>query len=147
MTQPSTRRRPQGPTGSTRRSAGFTLIELLIAVAVIGILAAIAIPSYQGYVERAKRADAHAGLTEAAGILERCYTVYTSYNDENCSISDGDELDSPDKNYIITVSAGQSTYSLSAGLAPGKGEDGCGVGITLNHQGVRGPQDKPVCWN
>ncbi|MFO8046335.1 MAG: prepilin-type N-terminal cleavage/methylation domain-containing protein, partial [Halomonas sp.] len=79
MTPPSTRRRPQGPTGSTRRSAGFTLIELMIAVAVIGILAAIAIPRYQSYVEKARRTDAMSALTTIAGQLERCYTVTSDY--------------------------------------------------------------------
>lgn len=63
---------------------GFTLIELMIAVAVIAILASIAVPSYRGYVERATRTDAHAGLMEAAGQLERCYTVNNSY--ANCNV-------------------------------------------------------------
>ncbi len=40
------------------RSTGFTLIELLIVLAVVGILGSVAYPSYQGYVARAKRADA-----------------------------------------------------------------------------------------
>ena len=146
MTQPSTRRRPQGPAGSIRRSAGFTLIELMIAVAIIGILASIAIPSYQRYVERAKRADAHAGLMETAGILERCYTQYYSYDHSDCSLNNSSTVESPDGNYTVTISSNASSYTLSASLKSGRGVDGCGVPITLNEKGIRGPDDKPECW-
>jgi len=49
-----------------KKRAGFTLIELMIAVAVIGILAAIAYPSYQDYIRRSKRASAKAVLSDLA---------------------------------------------------------------------------------
>ncbi|TVT35889.1 MAG: prepilin-type N-terminal cleavage/methylation domain-containing protein [Marinobacter vinifirmus] len=53
---------------------GFTLIELMIVVAIIGILAAIAFPSYQNYVTKTRRADAQAALTGFATAMERYYT-------------------------------------------------------------------------
>ncbi|MDR9439820.1 MAG: type IV pilin protein [Halomonas sp.] len=130
--------RPQGLSGSTRRSAGFTLIELMIAVTIISILAAIAIPSYQGYVERSLRSDAHAGLNVAAGELERCYTKHYSYSSDNCSITSS----SPDGNYSITYSEdGSVGYIISASTTR---DDGCSGDITLNGQGVRGPSES--CW-
>lgn len=62
------------------RAAGFTLMELMIAVAIVGILAAVAIPSYRESVARGQRAEAKAALLENAQFLERNFTVCNRYD-------------------------------------------------------------------
>ena len=62
-----------------KRSSGFTLIELTIVVAILGIIAAFAIPSYLAHVQSTRRTDATVLLTEAAGEQFRYYSEFNSY--------------------------------------------------------------------
>lgn len=64
-----------------RRPLGFTLIEILITLAIVGILAAFAVPAYQQHVQRARRADAQAVLGAIAQAQERFRSNNPSYAD------------------------------------------------------------------
>lgn len=71
MRSPSTlHRRPAG---------GFTLIEVMITVAIVGILAAVALPSYTSYIKRANRADARTQLLQVAQFMQRFYAANDTY--------------------------------------------------------------------
>lgn len=61
------------------KQSGFTLIELMIVVVLVGVLAAIALPAYQGYTERARRAEAKSGLLELQFQQEKYRASNTTY--------------------------------------------------------------------
>lgn len=60
--------------------AGFSLIELMIAVAIVGIIAAIAYPSYTSQIEKARRAECRSGLLKTMQQQERFYTQLNTYS-------------------------------------------------------------------
>lgn len=130
--------------------AGFTLIELMIAVAVLGIIVAVAYPNYQGYVADSRRTDGHAALMDAAQRLERCYSSSMDYDGGNCTavVNDIDGSDSPEGFYSLSTSnMSATTYTLQAAPQGVQADDTCD-NLTLTHTGARsasgGTEDE--CW-
>lgn len=68
------------PIGKRRLQSGFTLLELMIVVAIVGILAAIAIPSYERSIVKSNRKAASACMLEVSQFMERFYTTNLRYD-------------------------------------------------------------------
>lgn len=66
---------------------GFTFVEIIIAVAIVAIVVAIAIPSYQQHVRKSKRVDAQAKLMELAGELQQYKVVNRTFRPNNTAIT------------------------------------------------------------
>jgi len=77
------------------RQGGFTLIEMMVVVAVIGILAAVAYPSYREFVAKAKRADVAAMLSSAQQWMERFYSENFRYDKNSAGVAVTDKTQFP----------------------------------------------------
>lgn len=133
-----------------RPQHGFTLIELMITVAVVGILSAIAVPAYQGYVQRAGRSDARTVLMQAAQWMERASTASGSYpTGTNIPAEFRSDATVPGGRYTISAASTATTFTFTATRAGSQSNDPCG-NFTLDQAGTRGVASGSLtadeCW-
>lgn len=128
------------------RQKGFTLIELMITVVIIGILAAIAYPSYQEFVKRGNRTEGQAFLSEVAARQERYFAQNNEYVTSDADISDlnlkkDGANESVTKKYVLSLSKSASDGGYTLTATPEFDDAKCG-NLVLNATGNRGAAGK-----
>ncbi len=139
---------------------GFSLMEIMIVTLIVGVMAAIAYPSYQQYVMRGYRTEGMALLNDAAARQERFFSQNNSYITDQDDIAGlglphttGTTVTSETGKYSLLVSsvANDGGYTLTATAAPGSpqvGDARCGD-LTLDATGRRGASGNASvdeCW-
>lgn len=133
---------------------GFTLIELMITVAIVGILAAVAYPSYTSFVKRANRSDATRSLLLIAQSLQRCYSQNFTYTPPGgCPTPAGTSTSQGGFYSIVTAIPTATTYTIRATpLNPPQTADSKCAQFLLTSAGAQSAQSAAAvdttkaCW-
>ena len=145
------------------RSHGFTLIEIVIVIVIVGILMAVALPGYQDSMRKGRRADAKAGLMDAANRQERFVLDRNTYTTEMkdlgfaTAVATPDTFKSEEGHYNIKATACASgintCYVLTATPVPGgaQADDSHCAKFILDSTGAKTAEDasgtpNPECW-
>ena len=132
---------------------GFTLIELLIAIVIVAIISTIALPNYQEYMRKGRRADAKNAIMELAALQERYYSE-NGYYGSSTDIAGTSTISSPEDHYSIQVnctpacSAASRPQQYLLTAIPAVADPKCG-NFTYDQTGTvteGGSSDLDYCW-
>lgn len=138
---------------TSNHQLGFSLIEILIVVSIIGILASIAVPAYNGYIIKGKRSEGRAAIMDAAARQERFYSDCNQYG----NIGNANDCTGPTVNinatsesgeYNVTVALGANNQSFTLTATPTFTDTKCTT-LTYTSAGVKdftGPGPIGICW-
>lgn len=135
--------------GTGHNESGFTLIELMIVVAIIGVIAAIAYPSYLDNVRETRRTTAQADLMELAQWMERQYASDFSYQedggDPTLPFTESPRSGTSFYNISFNGSVATNSYSLQAVPTGDQINDDCGT-LRLDQSGTKSSTSGSDCW-
>ena len=115
----------------TASGRGFTLIELMIVVAIVGVLAAVAYPSYQDSVRKSRRADGKTALLQAVQVTERWFTQNNTYVGAPVAAA------SDEGHYTLAVTVATATaFTITATPGGAQASDPCGA-LTINQANAK----------
>jgi type IV pilus assembly protein PilE len=121
---------------------GFTVIELLIAMAIVGILAAIAVPMYTGYLERARRAAAKTALEQLRAAQEMRRAERGSYSTNLTELRTTWGVQSNPVGYYNLVWVGDPTPTTWTAEAQPFGSQTSDGSLRIDYLGNKTPADK-----
>lgn len=128
------------------RAFGFTLIELMIVVAIVGILAMVAYPSYNDFVVRSNRSEAPRELVRLANLQEQLFVDSRSYTADISELGVGATTvyETPSGNYKISSNVIGNTFTLTAAAQglQATNDTAC-LAITITDTGKKLPL---ICW-
>ncbi|ACA85591.1 type IV pilin protein [Shewanella woodyi] len=123
---------------------GFTLVELMVGIAIIGILTAIAYPSYTEYVAEGARAEAHTSLLRISNLQEQFYLDNRTYTEDMNELGVGADPFVTQSNLYSVDSTGTGSFVLVAtALGVQATRDSACATIQITDTGAKTPTE---CW-
>ena len=121
---------------------GITLIELLVVIVIVGILAAIAIPSYTNYMVRARRADAKTALEQFRAAQEMRRAERGGYSTDITELRNTWGVPAVSGDYDIVFEGVPTPSSFTAKASPREPRQFADGSLFIDHRGNKTPADK-----